>query len=81
MKTTALRMVRCAVVVVVTAIFLLEAYTLIVEREGDTPLPANFGNFAANRAGLEKEPAKKSLLLPSWEIPKVSARLSGSRKS
>jgi hypothetical protein len=39
-------------------IFVLEGYTLIVQSEGDSPLPANFGNFEANRAALEKQPEK-----------------------
>lgn len=59
MKTTAFRALRFAVAIVIATIFLLEAYALIVQREGDSPLPANFGNFAVNRGRLEKEPAKE----------------------
>jgi hypothetical protein len=52
-------MLRIGVVIVLTMIFLLQGYTLIVEREGDSPLPSAFGNFAANRATLETQPEKQ----------------------
>lgn len=34
--------------------FAYVAYVLVIQREGDTPLPPLFGNFPANRAYLEK---------------------------
>lgn len=58
-KNVALGVLRFAVAIVAVATFLLEGYTLIVQREGNSPLPARFGNFEANRAALERQPEKE----------------------
>lgn len=50
--------VRLALLAAAGLLFALEGYTLVVEKEGDAPLPPRFGNFAANRARLEGEPKK-----------------------
>lgn len=38
---------------------LFQVYALVIQREGDRPLPPLFGNFPANRAVLESAPAKE----------------------
>jgi hypothetical protein len=53
------RVLRFAIAVAVAATFLLEGYSLIVQSEGDSPLPANFGNFEANVAALQRQPHKE----------------------
>jgi hypothetical protein len=50
---------RFAIAIMILWVFVLEVYTLIVQREGDSPLPANFGNSSNNRAILEKQPQKE----------------------
>jgi predicted phosphodiesterase len=42
----------------VIAFFVFEAYTVIIQREGDAPLPPLFGNFPRIRAVLESQPKK-----------------------
>lgn len=46
--------IRVLSVFLLGLIFAFEAYTIVVHREGDSPLPPLFGNFSANRAVLEE---------------------------
>jgi predicted phosphodiesterase len=59
MNKTRSLLLKFAVIAVLVGTFLLEAYTLFVQSEGDSPLPENFGNFERNRAALEKQPNKE----------------------
>lgn len=45
---------RLAIILMLVGFFALEAYTVVIQKEGDQPLPPLFGNFPANRAVLEK---------------------------
>src|SRR4030042_2629553 len=46
--------IRVILLIVIGLTFALEAYTIQVQKEGDSPLPPLFGNFPANRAALER---------------------------
>ena len=45
-------------IIVLGLVFAFEAYTVVVQKEGDVPLPPLFGNFPANRAVLENAQEK-----------------------
>lgn len=47
-------MIRIVPAIVLALIFAFEAYTIVVQKEGDSALPPLFGNFPANRAVLEE---------------------------
>jgi len=47
-------MIRRALAILLGLVFAFEAYTIVVQKEGDSPLPRLFGNFPANRAVLEQ---------------------------
>lgn len=49
---------RVAFLIAVTLMFLLEVYTVMVQKEGYSPLHSLFGNFPANRAILEEQAEK-----------------------
>lgn len=40
-------------VIILALVFAFEGYTVVVQKEGDLPLPRLFGNFPANRAALQ----------------------------
>lgn len=45
--------IRITAILLFGLFFGFEIYTLVIQREGDSPLPPLFGNFLENRAGLE----------------------------
>jgi len=53
-------LVRCTVVVLILALFLLEGYAWLSWREGNASLPPLFGNFESVRAVLEDAPRKEA---------------------
>jgi hypothetical protein len=62
MKVILLRWGMLTVVLVILTLFVFELYVLIVQSEGDSPLPPLFGNFPRVRAILEKQPGKEEFL-------------------
>lgn len=46
--------------ITIAVVLLFQAYVLMIQREGDLPVPPRFGNIPANRAPLESAPPKDS---------------------
>jgi len=59
MKVIILRIGMVTAVLAILTIFVFELYVLIVQREGDSPLPPLFGNSPHVRAILENQPEKE----------------------
>jgi len=47
-------LMRVLAAIVFGLVFAFEAYTIVIQKEGGSPLPPLFGNFPANRAVLEE---------------------------
>ena len=56
--TMGVRLLRITAFVILAAALALQGYTIVIHKEGDSPLPPLFGNFPANRQLLEGQAEK-----------------------